>query len=471
MFRDVASFALLPASKLRLPAPLIRPGRIGQWRVRSLARLVSVAALLTAFIFAGARQAGSNAASSVAYAAISACPPAITANRLTLAQCDSESKLAIATLNDDSTPANFLAVEVTSIPEGLSVKDLVNTGGVITATIIVNCQLAPGSYLAGLKVTDGERLTATAQLIINVTKGKVAPPAPISFQPGGSALIYNLFTSHATNPGRQNTRLSITNLSPSRRVAVHLFFVDGETCQMADAIICLTPNQTSSFLASELDPGTTGYLVAVAIDEDTGFPISFNFLIGDEYVKLDSGHQANLCAESFAARENGSPARWVDGVAAEMRFDGISYRELPRALAVSNIPSRASGNDTLLVINRIGGNMFAGADPLGTIFGQLFDDKENGFSFCFTMMSCQLRSQLTNNWPRTSPNFEQVIPAGRSGWMKFWSTNEAGILGAVIINNTRAGTTPGAFKQGHNLHKLTITQSVILTIPVFPPSC
>ncbi len=470
MFRDVARFALLPASEMQLLAPLIRLDRIGQWRARSLARLVSVAALLTTFIFAGAHPAGSNAASSVVYAAIPACPPAITANRLALAQCDRESKLAIATISDDFTPASSLAVEVTSIPEGISVKDLVNTNGVITATVTVNCQLAPGRYLAGLKVTDGERLTATAQLIIDVTKGQVAPP-PIGFQPGGSALIYNLFTSNAANPGRQNTRLSLTNLNPSRRVAVHLFFVDGETCQMADAIICLTPNQTSGFLASELDPGTTGYLVAVAIDEETGFPVSFNSLIGDEYVKLDSGHQANLLAEAFAARENGSPARSVDGVAAEMRFDGISYRELPRALAVSNLPSRANGNDTLLVINRIGGSMVAGADPLGTIFGQFFDDKESGFGFCFTTMSCQLRSQLTNNWPRTSPNFEQVIPAGRSGWMKFWSTNEAGILGAVIINNARAGTTPGAFKQGRNLHKLTITQSAVLTIPVFSPSC
>jgi hypothetical protein len=36
-----------------------------------------------------------------------------------------------------------------------------------------------------------------------------------------------------------------------------------------------------------------------------------------------------------------------------------------------------------------------------------------------------------------------------------------------------AGTNAGAFNQGHNLHKLTLTltPTVSLTIPVFPPSC
>ncbi len=38
-----------------------------------------------------------------------------------------------------------------------------------------------------------------------------------------------------------------------------------------------------------------------ASDSVTGCPVNFNFLIGDEFVKLSSGHAANLAAESFAA--------------------------------------------------------------------------------------------------------------------------------------------------------------------------
>src|SRR5215471_16008067 len=60
-------------------------------------------------------------------------------------------------------------------------------------------------------------------------------------------------------------------------------------------------NQKASFTTSDADPGTRGYIVAVAVDGLTGCPANFNFLIGDEYVKYASGHAANLGAEAIAA--------------------------------------------------------------------------------------------------------------------------------------------------------------------------
>jgi len=157
---------------------------------------------------------------------------------------------------------------------------------------------------------------------------------------------------------------------------------------------------------------------------------------------------------------------------ATLPFDGTAngYNRLPRVLAVSNIPARADGNSTLLVVNRIGGNLATGASTLGTVFGILYDDNEAGFSFSLTG-SCQLRGELTNNFPRTTPRFENIISSGRSGWMKINSQNDIGLLGAVLNQNRNAGTAANAFDGGHNLHKLTFTSSVTLTIPVFPPSC
>jgi hypothetical protein len=40
--------------------------------------------------------------------------------------------------------------------------------------------------------------------------------------------------------------------------------------------------------------------------------------------------------------------------------------------------------------------------------------------------------QLNNDFPKTSPRFDQVIPAGQTGWTKFWGTSDVGIIGAVI---------------------------------------
>ncbi len=327
-----------------------------------------------------------------------------------------------------------------------------------------------------LAVTNGTSSNVT--ILLNtctpppIGPGSTFPTASeVSDQKAGSVLVYNLYSSSIAAPNQQNTRVSLTNTNPSLPVAVHLFFVDGATCSIADSLICLTPNQTASFLASDIDPGTTGYIVAVASDTVTGCPVNFNYLIGDEYVKLSSGHAANLAAESFAALAGGLPACDVLSVTTVLNFDGISYNRAPRVVAASNIPSRADVNDTLIVLNRLGGSLAVGAATLGSLFGILYDDAENPLSFTFTAGVCQFRSSLSNNFPRTAPRFEQFIPAGRSGWAKFYSLSDVGLLGAQINFNPNAGTAANAFNQGHNLHKLSLTTAAVLTIPIFPPNC
>src|SRR5262245_27391193 len=80
-----------------------------------------------------------------------------------------------------------------------------------------------------------------------------------SDQKAGSLLFYNAYTSSASAPATQNTRINITNTSSIFAVSVHLFFVDGATCSVADSFLCLTANQTASFLAADVDPGISGY--------------------------------------------------------------------------------------------------------------------------------------------------------------------------------------------------------------------
>ncbi|MEP7340273.1 MAG: choice-of-anchor X domain-containing protein [Acidobacteriota bacterium] len=355
-----------------------------------------------------------------------------------------------------------------------------------TATVSYLTQVAdgvvPGTQLCVTTTASfggGPLLSVQACTTVNcpaVGPGSAYPArSEVSDQKAGSVLVYNVYTS-ASDPTRQNTRISITNTSPTLPIAVHLFFVDGSTCSVADANICLTPNQTSSFLASDLDPGSTGYIVAIASDPVTGCPVNFNFLIGDEYVKFSSGHAANLGAEAFAAIAGGLTPCDTNTVIATLNFDGISYNRVPRALALSNIPSRADNNDTLLIINRFGGNLGVGASTLINLFGILYNDSETPLSFGFGGSSsspgtCQFRGSLSNTFPRVTPRFDQFIPAGRSGWGRIFSQADIGLLGAMINFNPDALTNGGAFSQGHNLHKLTLTSTVTLTIPIFPPSC
>src|SRR5262249_12295218 len=247
------------------------------------------------------------------------------------------------------------------------------------------------------------------------------------------------------------------------------FFVDGSNCSVADSFICLTQNQTASFLASDVDPGVSGYIVAIATFS-SGDPVRFNFLIGDEYVKYATGHQANLGAIAFSKLTDAN-VESTDGSLAAIFFDGLilagSYNRTARVVADDNIPSRADGNDTLLILNRVGGNLAIGAATLGPLFGILYDDAETAASFTFSG-GCQFRSSINNTFPRTAPRVETFIPKGRTGWMKIYSLSDVGILGAAINMNTNADASAGAFNGGHNLHHLTLSAAANLTIPIFP---
>lgn len=315
-----------------------------------------------------------------------------------------------------------------------------------------------------------------ALLALGISALAADPGAPypasseVSDQKAGSLLVYNIYTSSASGGNTQNTRVNITNTNLTTAAFVHLFFVSAD-CTIADSYICLTAAQTASFLASDVDPGTKGYIVAFAVD-NLGCPINFNFLIGDEFVKFSSGHAANLGAEGFAAQ--GPLVCDPNAPSAELFFSGLAggYNKLPRTLAVSNFPSRADGNDTMIIVNRIGGSYAIGAATTGTLFGLLYDDAETGFSFSLPG-ACQIMGSLQDNFPRTTPRLSVIIPAGRSGWMKLYNlTADNGILGSVINFNASANAQANAFNGGRNMHKLTLTTgTTTVTVPVFPPSC
>lgn len=291
----------------------------------------------------------------------------------------------------------------------------------------------------------------------------------VNDQKPGSILFYNVYTSNATSPAAENTRISITNSAPTS-IGVHLFFVEGASCSPADSIICLSTNQTAVILASGFDPGTVGYVIAVAIDLTTGCPTKHNYLIGDEFVKFASGHAANLPAESVMARSDITCSDTASQVT--LNFDGDMYDRLPAVVAIDNIPSRVDGNDTLVILNRPSGNLGVGADALGTIFGILYNDAENTASFQIGASQCQFRFSFSNSVPRTVPRFTNHVPGGRTGWVKFYSiTGTTPLMGASINFNAASDASGTAFSQGHNFHNLRLVPSTSIVVPVFPANC
>ncbi len=293
------------------------------------------------------------------------------------------------------------------------------------------------------------------------------PDNLISDQKPGSILFFNVYTSDATDSREQNAKFSVTNTSPTKGVAIHIFFVDGMSGSPADFIFCLTPSQTISFEAVELDPNTEGYIVVIATDSN-GAPIVHNSLIGDVFVKFSSGHRAGLGALAVAARQ--VPTVPATDAAVNLDFDGVSYDRLPLTLAVDNVPSRINNNDTVVFINRPVGDLTNGVGEIGHLFGLLFNDTENAYSFGHYSSRCQTRLTFNGNTPRTAPRFTTVVPDGRSGWVRLYSVSNTPIIGAFLNYNSGSSSVPNAFSGGRNLHILTTTTAQ-MTIPVYPTRC
>ncbi|MEK7829696.1 MAG: DUF11 domain-containing protein, partial [Acidobacteriota bacterium] len=132
-----------------------------------------------------------------------------------------------------------------------------------SATNTATVAFAPGTS-ANIVDPNPANNTSTVSIAVPQTSlgpGQCHPPgSEISDDKPGSILFYGIYTSAAaSNDPQNNARVSLTNTNPQLGVAVHLFFVDGATCSVADAFVCLTPNQTASFLMSDIDPGITGY--------------------------------------------------------------------------------------------------------------------------------------------------------------------------------------------------------------------
>jgi hypothetical protein len=88
-------------------------------------------------------------------------------------------------VSDVETPAGNLTVTLVSAPTGITVTNIVNTNGTITADVAAGCNAAVGSNTVVLQVSDGQA-TANGNLTVNVTANTTAPvitpKAPIVIQ-------------------------------------------------------------------------------------------------------------------------------------------------------------------------------------------------------------------------------------------------------------------------------------------------
>jgi len=268
-----------------------------------------------------------------------------------------------------------------------------------------------------------------------------------------SVLVYTKYTSSATNPTSQDTQINITNVNRDFGIALHLFMVDGNTCSVADFFLALTPNQTGTFYASDLDPGITGYIFAVAVSG--GAPTQFNYLIGDYYIRETDGKLGNIQAWGFEKHSPGDVIPNGDGTA-NLVFDGTEYDRMPSMLAASNFNSQVDHSTNLVMVAPMS-NYLAGNPVNVNVFTLVYNHVEESFSTTIRVR-CVVQIPLLS-LRVTGGNVNAIVRQGQTGWIRLNAVN-APILGSILQRGP-------IFNGGHNLHPIALLPTFVTQVPAF----
>ncbi len=372
------------------------------------------------------------------------------------------------------------AVPVASfVPLGNSTtggQPLPNTSLTVGTADLTKVAAEPAAYKllwmlsAGVISTPGSVIVTgppTGFVVVDLKLGAVSAARLLGDQKPGSVLFFNRFTSNASNPGREDSRINITNTSPTTGVQVRLFLVNGATCQTTEIELCLAAQETASLLMSDIDPGVRGYIIAVATNLQ-GQPIQFNWLTGNVVIRQlasNNGVSYNsmLAAVAVAKRKEGAVAN-INGVA-EMSFDDANYDRLPGQIAFDSVPSQVSAaNATTLSVYRpitdlTGSVPNAGVQITGwskNAQGQVVSSTGNLSSACYSdVVMTTFRLQPTP--------ISQLLPSGATAWFSASSNDLLPLMGTQFNS--------GDFNSGNNARPLSFSSEYKIRIIVSGVTC
>lgn len=278
-----------------------------------------------------------------------------------------------------------------------------------------------------------------------------------SDQKPGSILVYPYYTSNSID--KTDTRLTLTNIGEESAYA-HIFFIDGETCQQSDLFVCLTKFASIDFQASDYDPESTGWVLAVAVDAN-GKPIRNNKLIGNAFLN-EGNYVDNYGAIAFTAHSP-NPAT-LTATNATLNFDGFGYDQVPSQLAME-VQSPIDAPNQRMVTVGLRGDLSegqitgAGQSGIGAIYDG--DEKLVGSFAGFISGSCQAQAIFSSANPRIVGGVGRHFPSGQIGTIML--PVEAAV-GLVMTPR------PAVWNGIRTLHTMRLRNST-LVIPIFAPAC
>src|SRR5262249_15588406 len=102
-------------------------------------------------------------------------------------------------------------------------------------------------------------------------------------------------------------------------------------------------------------------------------------------------------------------------------------------------------------------NLVTGNAVVASIFTLVYDDNETARSTSFSVC-CFAQVPLSSL--RILYGLNRFVPAGRTGWIRMYATNNLPLLGASL-------NVGPSFNAGHNFHTLSLLSTYTITVPVF----
>ena len=219
-------------------------------------------------------------------------PPTITPAGTLSRSRGSSAASQIATVSDAETTAGNLTVAVQSAPTGITVSNIQNTNGAITATVAADCTATLGNNTVVLYVSDGACATPFANLIVNVTAntaptvgtyantvvaagGSVTVTPSVAPVDNGSIASVTAAASPNTFTGTFSTNTStgavtITNAGPSGTYTITVTVTDncGATVQQTFTLLVNAPPTLNAGATATRQQGTAGSTATIATVSD-----------------------------------------------------------------------------------------------------------------------------------------------------------------------------------------------------------
>jgi uncharacterized protein (TIGR03437 family) len=149
----------------------------------------------------------------IAPGALDAAPTIITQTVAAIQQGSAAKTVNLATVSDAETAAGNLLVAAGATPTGITLANLTNTNGTVSAQITVGCNAAIGQPTIPLTVTDGNGQMTATNLLLNITAN--TPPTLGTYAQASLNLAGALDVSPNAAPTDNGSLKSITAAAPN----------------------------------------------------------------------------------------------------------------------------------------------------------------------------------------------------------------------------------------------------------------